>query len=60
MFDEDLQKAKGDQVFPRNLEDLSVEDLDEYIEELRSEITRVEQDRDKKKASVDAAAAIFK
>jgi len=60
MFDEDLPKPKAEQMFPRNLEGMSVSELDEYIEDLRGEITRVEGDRDQKKASADAAASVFK
>lgn len=59
MFDDDLPKSKT-AVFPRNLETLSVSDLEEYIEELESEIARVKADIDKKKASSDAASAFFK
>lgn len=59
MFDEDLPKPKTNE-FPRNLESLSVADLDEYITELREEIARVEDDKAKKQASQDAAVAIFK
>ncbi len=59
MFDDDLPKPKT-AVFPRNLETLSVSDLEEYIEELESEIARVKADIDKKKASSDAASAFFK
>lgn len=59
MFDDDLPKPKT-ATFPRNLETLSVSDLEEYIEELEAEITRVKADIDKKKASSDAASAFFK
>ncbi len=59
MFDDDLPKPKT-AAFPRNLETLSVSDLEEYIEELESEIVRVKADIDKKKASSDAASAFFK
>ena len=59
MFDEELpKKTSGD--FPRNLEAMSVEELQAYIEELKGEITRVEGDITKKKASQNAAAAFFK
>ena len=60
MFDDlDLpKKSAGD--FPRDLENMSVAELEEYIAELKAEITRAEGDIDKKKASSDAAAAVFK
>ena len=60
MFDEELPKKKPEGEFPRNLENMSVDDLEEYIGELRNEIARVEMDTEKKKASRDAADSVFK
>lgn len=60
MFDEDLPKPKSDAAFPRNLELLSVSELEEYIKDLESEIKRVQDDIAKKKSSQDAAASVFK
>lgn len=59
MFDEDLPKPKSFE-FPRNLENLSIDELNTYIDELKNEISRVEQDINAKKASQDAAASVFK
>lgn len=59
MFD-DLPKPKTDNAFPRDLENLSIDELNDYITDLKAEITRVEGDIDKKKASQDAASSIFK
>ena len=59
MFDEELPKLKTAE-FPRNLENMSVDELSDYITELKEEITRVEEDMAKKKASSDAADSIFK
>ena len=59
MFDDDLPKPKTED-FPRNLETMSVEELKVYIEELKDEIKRVEQDMTAKQASRDAAASVFK
>ena len=59
MFDDDLPKPKTNE-FPRNLENLSISDLQDYIEELKTEITRAEQDITRKKASPDAATSVFK
>ncbi len=59
MFDDDRPKPKT-QPFPRNLVDMSVAELQEYIGELQAEITRTEADIAKKKASQAAAASIFK
>ncbi len=59
MFD-DLPAPKPDNNFPRNLENMSVEELEDYIIELEEEITRAKDDIGKKKASRDAAASVFK
>lgn len=58
MFDEE-EKPKITE-FPRNLDNLSVSELEDYIQDLKAEIERVEGDKSKKQASQDAAAAVFK
>ena len=60
MFDEDLPKPKAEEVFPRNLENMSVSELEDYINDLQAEIERVQADKSAKKASQDAAASVFK
>ena len=60
MFDEDLPKKKPEGEFPRNLENMSVGELEDYIADLQAEIKRVEADMKKKKESHAAAASIFK
>ena len=45
---------------PRNLDVLSIEELNTYIEEMRTEIKRVEEKIAAKKAHINAAAGIFK
>lgn len=45
---------------PRNLDVLSIEELSDYIEEMRAEIKRVEEKIAAKKAHMSAAADIFK
>jgi len=45
---------------PRNLDVLSIEELNAYIEEMRAEILRVEEKIAAKKAHINAAAGIFK
>ena len=60
MFEDDLPKKKPKGEFPRNLENMSVDELGLYIEDLKAEIVRVEGDMKKKKASRDAASAFFK
>ena len=59
MFDEDLEPRKQKSA-PKNLENMSVDELEEYIEELKAEIVRVEDDIDKKKGSLAAADSVFK
>ena len=59
MFDEEGRKIQI-QEFPRNLDGVSIEDLEDYVRALNDEIARVQDDIEKKKASRDAAANIFK
>ncbi len=58
MFDDELPKPKTGE-FPKNLEGLSIDELTEYIEELRMEIIRAEEDVEAKKLSADAASSVF-
>lgn len=59
MFDEemDVSPKKSES---KNLEPMSVEELRAYIESLKAEIVRVEQDIKKKQAYNEAAASVFK
>ena len=59
MFDEDLPKPKTSE-FPKNMENMSVSELQDYIDELKEEIGKAEADINKKKASEEAAASVFK
>jgi uncharacterized small protein (DUF1192 family) len=56
---EDLEPRKQ-KPQPKNLEPLSIEELEAYIGELEAEIARVRADIKKKQAHRDAAAAFFK
>lgn len=56
---EDLPRPKP-AGFPKNLENMSISELEAYIIEMKDEIKRVENDIIKKKASRDAAASVFK
>jgi len=60
MFDEELPKPSQATFSPLNLENMSISDLGEYITALTQEIKRVEDDIEKKKASQNAAASVFK
>ncbi len=59
MFLDDLPRPKT-ATFPRNLENLSIDELQAYIQDLEEEIERVKQDIGKKRASIEAAAAFFR
>ncbi len=59
MLDEDLDPKKKAAKL-RNLENMSVDELAAYIEELKAEIVRVEADMAKKKAYASAASSFFK
>lgn len=45
---------------PRNLDVLSIEELNAYIEEMQAEIKRVEEKIAAKKAHISAASGLFK
>lgn len=57
--DDDLPAKKPDWV-QKNLEQMSLPELEAYIKELESEIERVKLDIKSKSAHMDAAAALFK
>ncbi len=59
MFGEVLSKIKTSE-FPKNLETMSIEELESYIDDLKSEISRCEDDINAKKASKDVADSVFK
>ena len=60
MFDdEDIKKVQPDSV-QRNLENMSIDELEDYIQELKTEIKRAEDDIHKKKAVFSAADDVFK
>ena len=60
MFDDEPVSPRPDAVFPRNLENMSVNELEVYIKDLQAEIARVQTNIAGKKASQEAAAAVFK
>ena len=59
MDTDDLEPRKA-KPKPKNLDPMSVEELLEYIEDLKAEIRRVEENMAKKKAHLSAAAGLFK
>ena len=58
-LDEDLPRPK-DVPQPRKLENLSIEELKEYIVWLREEIARAETEIKRKQSAGSAAATFFK
>lgn len=59
MFDDDLEPQK--QITEtKNLEPLSLDELQNYISELKEEIIRTEEEAKRKKAHMDAASSVFK
>lgn len=59
MFDDENEPRKKPSSF-KDLERLSLDELHDYIAELRAEIVRAEDDIKKKKAKMDAASSFFK
>ena len=59
MFDDDTPKPTTAE-FPRDLENMSVEEIEEYIADMKEEIVRAEADITQKRASMNAADAFFK
>ena len=59
MFDDDLPVSKGKGQL-RNLERMSLDELQEYINEMKKEIIRVEAEIQKKKEHMDSVSSVFK
>lgn len=60
MIWDDDDNAKNKVKKARDLSNMSVDELGEYIDQLKQEITRVEGEITKKKAATDAASQFFK
>lgn len=59
MFDDDLEPQKKPEK-KKNLEPMSVDELENYIQDMKEEIARTEEEIKKKKAHMDAASSVFK
>jgi len=59
MFDDDLEPQKK-AITLKNLEPMSLDELNNYIKEMHEEIARTEQEIERKRAHMDAASSIFK
>ncbi len=60
MFDDLPPSRKDNSEFPRDLENMSLHELETYMTELQNEMSRVQADIESKKASQEAAASAFK
>ena len=60
MFDEEFKPRPKPGFEKRKLVDMSITEIEDYIAELTAEIERCKEDITKKKASIAAAASIFK
>lgn len=58
MFDDDLD-PRTKKPIKKDLTKMSIEELEEYINAMKEEISRVEEEIKRKKAHRDAAAAAF-
>ena len=60
MNEEEFIKSKNNIELGSNLDALSIDELFEYVEELKNEINRVEKLRNKKYKALDSAKNYFK
>lgn len=59
MFDDDLEPQKQPKQ-KKNLEAMSVEELEKYVLGLKDEIKRAEEDIEKKQSHMDTVSSVFK
>lgn len=59
MFDDELEMP-GKPQGPKNLEPLSLDELNTYIQEMKDEILRAEEEIKRKKQHMEAASSVFK
>lgn len=59
MFDDELEPRKK-QAQLKNLEPMSLDELKDYIIELRSEIERAQSEIERKTKTMEAASSFFK
>lgn len=59
MFDDEMEPRKK-QAALKNLEPMSVDELQHYVEDLKAEIARADAEISKKKAYASAASSFFK
>lgn len=59
MFDDDLE-PKNKPAMLKNLEPMSLDEMEKYIVDLQDEIKRTTVEIEKKKSHMSAAASVFK
>lgn len=59
MFDDDLE-PKNKPAMLKNLEPMSLDEMEKYIVDLQDEIKRTQVEIEKKKIHMSAAASVFK
>ncbi len=59
MFDDDLEPQKKPKTL-KNLEPMSLDELNFYIQEMKEEIIRTEEEIKRKQVHMEAASSIFK
>lgn len=60
MFDDDDDAVRARQAVQVKLDDMSIDDMNEYISSLEAEIERVRAEIDKREQHRDQAAQVFK
>lgn len=61
MFDEDIEIRKKKAVFsPANLEKMSIDEINDYMDDLDDEIYRCKKDIVKKKSHMESASSFFR
>ena len=60
MFNDDDIDPKNKRIKPRNLDNMSIAELEQYIADMKAEIVRVEENITKKRAHKDAVSSLFK
>lgn len=59
MFDDDLEPRKPKKTL-KNLEPMSIDELNAYINDMKEEIARTEAEINRKKSHMTAASSLFK
>ena len=58
--EDEIAKSKAPQLFPRNIDGFSVQQMQDYIRELQAEIAKVQKEIDSRDSVRAKAEALFK